>query len=189
MEQINSEFRLWHSQSTKTEWHGFPLVSLGSYRSRRLSRWIKALKGGDFRADYHQIALEWIKRRQIAAIEELSTPVFIIPSPSQKGHQADHAFCLAHALSEVTDWQIKNILTFPIVEHKSQKHKKVTERSERQFQLLSGAEIPKGTLIFIDDVVTTGSTADAAWKTLGKPDQFEVWCVAYQPKLAAAPQV
>lgn len=42
--------------------------------------------------------------------------------------------------------------------------------------------IEYGTIIFIDDVVTTGSTARAAWKALGCPDFFEVWCIAFQPK-------
>ena len=30
-------------------------------------------------------------------------------------------------------------------------------------------------VIFVDDVLTTGSTARSAWKTLGKPKDFAVW--------------
>jgi predicted amidophosphoribosyltransferase len=34
------------------------------------------------------------------------------------------------------------------------------------------------TLVFVDDVLTTGATARAAWKTLGKPRDFAVWTLA-----------
>jgi predicted amidophosphoribosyltransferase len=130
-----------------------------------------------------------MKQRQIMALPALPIPVSIVPSPNQKGTCADHAFYLALGLSQLTGWPIKNILTFQQVEVGSQKQKRATERRDRKFKLATGTKVPRGTLIFIDDVVTTGSTVEAAWRALGKPSQFEVWCLAYQPMLAAKVQV
>lgn len=40
------------------------------------------------------------------------------------------------------------------------------------------------TVVFVDDVITTGSTAMAAYMALGDPENFEVWTLASRPKLA-----
>ncbi len=34
--------------------------------------------------------------------------------------------------------------------------------------------------IFADDIVTTGATAHAAYRALGSPTHFQVWCLAYR---------
>jgi len=33
-------------------------------------------------------------------------------------------------------------------------------------------------VIFVDDVITTGATARAAWLSLGRPERFVVWSLA-----------
>ncbi len=188
-EQVSVEIINWQHLVTARDWRGFPLLSLGTYRSSAISGWVKALKGGSPGNDFKQIAIEWLKLRQIVVLSMPAPPIYIVPSPSRRGIDLDHAYCLALALSQLTGWPMRNILTFQQVEVSSQKLKKAVDRRERKFQLRKGTETPKGTFIFIDDVVTTGSTVEAAWKALGKPSQFEVWCIAYQPMLAAKPQV
>jgi len=42
------------------------------------------------------------------------------------------------------------------------------------------------TVVFVDDVITTGSTAMAAYIALGDPENFEVWTLAHRPKLAGS---
>jgi predicted amidophosphoribosyltransferase len=37
---------------------------------------------------------------------------------------------------------------------------------------------------FVDDVITSGSTAMAAYLALGDPDYFEAWTLVCRPKLA-----
>jgi len=69
----------------------------------------------------------------------------------------------------------------------SQKLKSASERRSRRFikeEKFSGRNVP---WVFVDDVITTGSTARAAWQALGQPDSFEVWTLACRPKLAGKP--
>ncbi len=67
----------------------------------------------------------------------------------------------------------------------SQKKKGVEGRAEREFCPVKNANFPpQARVVFADDVLTTGSTARAAFKALGKPSGFEVWAIVWRPKLA-----
>lgn len=62
------------------------------------------------------------------------------------------------------------------------------ERSERRFLLKdprTNQNACRGPFLFADDVITTGSTAIAAYMALGDPSDFEVWTMVNRPRLAA----
>lgn len=172
-------------------------LTLGSYTAPQLKSWVHALKQGGSSTDYKRIAVEWIRRRQLTSNVFTPTPIIIIPSPARIIGTRDHAFCLAEALSHETGWVLLNLLEFQNLDEKTQKSKGIHLRAQRTFKIRQRSEIISsnygehpdnikdlhyGTIIFIDDVVTTGSTAMAAWKALKKPPRFEVWCMAIQPR-------
>jgi len=175
----------------------FCCLSLGTYSSHEVRTWVRALKNGGTNEDYIRIARTWLVRRNFNSEFSLNFPITIIPSPSHIIGAKDHAFCLAKALSDVTGWHLNNILEFKNTEIQAQKGKTLNERKQRVFKLRENIKIltknPNefienvqnvhiGTIIFVDDVVTTGNTALAAWKALQHPINFEIWCIAIQPR-------
>jgi predicted amidophosphoribosyltransferase len=166
------------------------MLTLGSYRNPLLSALIRALKGGDHREDLSFIAQAWVRKSVLVRSNSLKPPVVLIPCPSRKKGERDHAFALAQALSAVTQWPVKTNLIVLAQDGRSQKQKGRLERTERRFLAQESPDLSVyGTIIFIDDVVTTGSTVEAAWKALHRPENFEVWCVAFQPRLAGKPTI
>ena len=163
---------------------GFLLISLGSYRNIIFRKWIMALKGGDNKKDFKLVVFQLIKKRQTYDKIFLKFPVLIVPAPSRVFKRRDHSSCLAEALSLITGWELANILVYDDFDQSAQKTKGALERENRKFKASMPITGFNGTLIFVDDVVTTGSTAVAAWNALGKPRNFEVWCIAHQPLLA-----
>lgn len=184
---MDTEFSLEASSSEQRRVVGLPLNSLGSYQNERLARWIAALKGDDDRLDHRYLAGRWLCRRNLLLEGPLTRPVFVVPAPSRRGPQRDHAMALAEALVELSGWNLKNVLRFQIPEGGAQKTKKAWQRSERRFIAVEDLKAQGGTILFVDDVVTTGSTARAAWLALREPSEFEVWSVAHQPRLAPRP--
>lgn len=163
---------------------GFPLISLGSYRNLIIRRWIKALKGGDNKKDFKFLVLQLIIKRQTYDKLFIKLPVIIVPAPSRVFKKRDHSSCLAEALSMITGWELASILENDDFDKSAQKSKSAIERQNRKFKAKIQFTGFKGTILFVDDVVTTGSTAVAAWNAIGKPCNFEVWCIAHQPLLA-----
>lgn len=94
----------------------------------------------------------------------------------------DHAQNWGKALSSVMGSPHACLLR-PSPKLKNQKEASRSERKERIFHTIAPVDfsrLHKKRVIFVDDVVTTGQTALAAYKALGKPDQFEVWSLIYR---------
>ncbi|MGZ3743352.1 MAG: ComF family protein [Pseudobdellovibrionaceae bacterium] len=108
---------------------------------------------------------------------------FIIPSPS-KTKSPDHAQLFAHALVRKGGGELYNCLLRkdPINQQKNKSRRqrqKVTFVWSENFTKQEFIKVSSGKrIIFVDDVVTTGSTARAAWISLGKPRDFAVWALA-----------
>lgn len=164
------------------------VLCLGSYKDALMASWVKALKGGGSRSDPKWIAGEWVRRRNLSTGRVLKAPVVVIPSPSRGSEAEDHAMALARALAESQGWTLKNILSFQNNRDEVQKSKDREARRLRRFSRTEALPSSVGSVIFVDDVVTTGSTVLAAWRALGEPQGFEAWCMAHQPMLAALAQ-
>jgi len=143
-----------------------------------LSRQLVHLKGARAFRDWNYWAERFVQRRQ--CLSSLNRPIRIVPAPSSTGNK-DHAFFWAQALSQQVGGEL-----FPCLK-KAQSHKQrwssLSDRLGLQFDLdENNSELPidwsEVLWVFADDIVTTGSTALAAYKALGSPPHFEVWTLA-----------
>ena len=66
---------------------------------------------------------------------------------------------------------------------KSQGKQSQRGRWERQKVEFYPKDCSPGPVLFVDDVVTTGSTGLSAHKALGQPVNFAIWSLFYRPSL------
>lgn len=161
----------------------FPIWSLlrWSSEAEEVGQLVKALKGQQNQRAYRILAHEMLKCFRSHRVLRQKPALFVFP-PS-KGGVADHAQLLALSLSY---WSgIPHINAFASA--REQKEQKSLDKSGRQglrFER-SHVRLPPSAqnegIIFVDDLLTTGSTARAAWLALNKPKRFTVWTLACRP--------
>lgn len=149
--------------------------------NRPLSCLIKNLKGAEERTAWRHYAKDFIRRRVIT--EELNQPILFVPCPNTE-RKKDHAYLFAESLSKNFGTSPSCILTksgeVPI---NSQKNLNKKGRLDVRLALdenFTKMDLNKYKIVFVDDVVTTGSTAIAAYIALRRPTQFEVWSLAFR---------
>jgi len=147
-----------------------------------LSRLARALKGEGGESLWQFYGEEFWSRKLLDHRDSKIRPLLLIPSPA-KNNKKDHAAFFTQSLVSAS-----GATAYPCLRRVEQLSQKEKSRSERfraklewseDFTQPDFAKISVGKqVIFIDDVVTTGATAKAAWKTLGKPRDFAVWSLA-----------
>ncbi len=147
-----------------------------------LSELIYTLKGGGHSDLQAWLAhLFWTKNHPLI---RRGSRVFV-PAPAAvpaSDHAATWAGSLALSSMRGLYWS-PLIRTQGVQKRKSQVERggvRLAERGARisdQERLWSQREV-----VFCDDIVTTGSTALAAFEALGRPPQFRVWALAYRLK-------
>lgn len=154
----------------------FPFRYLFHLTSNDSAEWrlIWNLKGGRSSNTFTHMARQFEKKY----IHHISAKATLVPAPSHhwKGKR-HHGTRWAEALSEVMGCQVANILEAD--DTKAQRSKTRQQRKKVQFHCKSS--VPLGPLILADDVVTSGGTAMACWRALGKPKDFQVFSMAYRP--------
>lgn len=109
----------------------------------------------------------------------------VVPAP---GSSFDHAKAWGEALGTRLQRPIVDVLQKAPKQVRLQRSRSATERAELRFQLKTpgktGQNAYGGPHLFVDDVITTGSTAMAAYMALGDPKGFEVWTMVNRPRLA-----
>ena len=149
---------------------------------------IYSLKGGGLPSAFSKIAERFAF--ELSSDRVLSRVTLVIP-PSARNPANDHARAWGSALGEVLGLEIESPFEFA-TEGKTndflalapQKRLAVKERFERQFKLKDGIDLSDRSIVFVDDLITSGATALAAYKALNSPVDFEVWTIARRPKLA-----
>ena len=111
-------------------------------------------------------------------IPDQSKKTILISSQSSSGKT--HAQNWGNALSDLLKYSHICPLK-PKNTRIKQKELGRNERSARSFDInVDFSTLGNKRIIFVDDVVTTGKTALAAYKALKKPTHFEVWCLIYR---------
>lgn len=147
-------------------------------KNRPLSLLIEGLKGGRLKKAWQfwatQLVTSFPTDFPTLLQAEFQNPV-IVPGPRPKTQDCDHALVFAQSLGNLTGWKIKDCL-----QKESAQSQKGLGKLERQLIELSSSEIfsDDQAVIFVDDVVTTGATAKAAYLALGKPKKFFVLALA-----------
>jgi predicted amidophosphoribosyltransferase len=173
----------------------FPVYSLFTWTEETepfIKPFIHGFKRGFSVSAAQDLALEFLNERMDAGDrfcgDRVSRNLVFIPPPS---NSFDHGTLWTKALAERCLSPIWPVLQNDLDGEKvSQKHLNRVERHERRFGIREqiagywplGNE--SGRLIFADDVITTGSTAMAAFMALGDPEQFEVWTLVARPRIA-----
>lgn len=169
----------------------FPTYSLANWSEQQtdfVSKLVHGFKGGrDLRAARILASL-------IVYVRERAGPLpknaLIVPAP---GGKHDHARALATEIGEILHAPLVDILLDPKRGKASpnQKLQALEGRFQRRYEVrtsevdLKAHIFEKPTWIFVDDVITSGATAMAAYMALGDPTCFEVWTLANRPLLAA----
>jgi predicted amidophosphoribosyltransferase len=130
---------------------------------------IHGLKGGTPWPVLKKLSLE-LSQRYVADRESV-----IIPVPSSKVGEKDHAYLMAKIISEDQDLEFWNGLEWKN-KKRNQKFLNKTQRFENQMKII--IKPPQKRVILIDDLVTTGATAMAAYKAFKGLNQIEVWSLA-----------
>lgn len=161
----------------------FPVYSLWTWGEldHSISCLLYSLKGGGGFSFYQFLAKESVL--QFSFLKKKG--VYIPAPPSRRG--LDHAGTFSEALAQVSKFKVLNILQR--TGEGRQKYLSRLERARRSIALCKFSGLRKDlvgqaeSVIFIDDVLTTGSTALSAYQALGCPKSFKVLVLAYRPKI------
>lgn len=142
-----------------------------------LSHVLENLKGNHLLDAQKFYALKMLKKF-ISQSEGQQTPV-LIPAPASSRGQPDHALNLANYISIHTGWPCLNILARSVAGPQKDKNKR--QRAQIQMYVHESFSLSKHKnhrFVFVDDIVTTGSTIQAAHRALGRPRDFVALTIA-----------
>ncbi len=136
---------------------------------------IYALKGGLIQRPWTDFAEDLVFRRSLIGFH---LPEQIVLPPRKNAR--DHAWYWAKALGHLLRVPIADFLVSDDIQS-SQKQLNIQRRKERQMHW-RGEDLSQKNLLFVDDAITSGATAQAAHLALGSPTNFEVWTLVARPR-------
>lgn len=193
--KIKAEFRF--NEASDYPFQAFSLL-IWNKEISLVENLIYSLKEGMLPSAFDAFAERfYFERIQKLGIIDATDSLLVIP-PSRRDRKKDHAYAWGEALSKVSKIQISSPFEFDTretdgessvrsklkIKIRPQKQLSKTERFARQFKLKQERLQLPAKVIFVDDLITSGATALAAYKALKSPVNFEVWTIARRPKLA-----
>lgn len=139
-------------------------------------RFINSLKGGGPSFIFKRMALECFPRFLYTRGFPGTTDLVFVPAPASDSGSSDHALELARALCFYFGGKLSSVLRK--ASRFSQKLKNKAARTQIQF--FSCQSLKDENIIFVDDVLTTGATARAAFKALNYPKNFVICTLAWK---------
>lgn len=168
----------------------YSLLHWSEASSTLVAQLIYHLKGGGSSALVNHLTRLFCLKHSI--LEKSNDCLFVPAPPKAENRQKDHAQEWASSLTRALPI---GFYFSPLLRERSRSQKQLNQSERRALRLsyrrqrvLRWSRLLKShTVVFCDDIVTTGSTAQSAYKTLGKPSNFEVWCLAYRKKRDESP--
>lgn len=137
-----------------------------------------SLKGEAPKEVWNELAKESFARfSNTKAWSFFKNPIFV-PAPARDPLKKDHARLFAEALASYFGGSVHLALNYGS-DSSSQKSKTRLERSKKVFH--SSENLENTNVIFVDDILTTGFTAQAAYNALGCPKKFLICTLAWRP--------
>jgi predicted amidophosphoribosyltransferase len=163
----------------------YPIVSFYKWspgESDILSKLLVSLKGPRGGNAWTSLAERFVTQRMGREISAF--PIQIVPAPPSDCSKIDHAYLWARGLAaalgaEVLPCLVKSKSARQRGSARKQRQRIKIDLNEKYSSLNEGTSKQK-LWIFADDVLTTGSTANAAYEALGCPENFEVWVLGHR---------
>lgn len=169
-------------KSVITQFSSQPLLLISGHKTRSLLKWnpgesdvlsmlIHLLKMDQYNL-WNKLAFDFLRKNNIRP-DCRRVLVTLKATSSNHTHAQDWGQSLAGYLA------CDHIMALDKVSVDAQKKKGKSERDKvRLKSIVDISRLSNKKVIFVDDVVTTGSTLKAAYEALGSPKEFECWTMA-----------
>ena len=165
-------------QQSRADFNVRSLIEWNSGNGAAITLLVRALKGDRCARAWQELAAEFAWRQPALTRLERRKLVFCTPASPQA---CDHAWLFARALSEI--YSVPWLRMFSAFG--AQKQKARLSRGERFHRTFFVNPIvdryPDAHWVLVDDVITSGATAQAAYLALRRPKTFAVWTLANRP--------